>query len=350
MKGFHHVRGNLGERIRRLREATAATRGPAPDICADCRGTGWVVQEKDGVSRATRCECWIREKTGKLKQSTGIPVRYARCAFDGFTVYPNEDLERAFRRAKEFAARFPVRQNSLLLAGPSGIGKTHLAAAILNACADKGIGGLYCETAALLTRLRSSYDKDSGTQDTDILRRLSNADLLVVDDLGAEQLTQWGQNMLHAVLNARYNQDLATICTTRLPPSPHERDSLLFRSADGCCRCSTRCATSSSSTGPTTATPASTPTETRWKRCGTREDAARARRRRRHASGRQTASDAHNPHERKERTRWSTSSATSGRTTSRRAASAAGCGGSTRPTRTSAKRKRTHRSQSTTTS
>ena len=228
MQSFQHSRARLGERIRRLREATAATRGPAPDVCDDCRGTGWVVQKKDGVGRATRCECWIRENTGKLKESTGIPVRYARCAFDGFTVYPNEDLERAFRRAREFAARFPVRQNSLLLAGPSGIGKTHLAAAILNACADKGIGGLYCETATLLTRLRGTYDKDSGTQDTDILRRLTNADLLVLDDLGAEQLTQWGQNMIHAVLNARYNQDLATICTTRLPPSPHERDSLLF--------------------------------------------------------------------------------------------------------------------------
>lgn len=228
MKSFEHIRGSLGERIRRLREATTATRGPAPDVCADCRGTGWVVQKQDGVGRATRCECWVREKTGKLKESAGIPVRYARCTFDGFTVYANEDLEYAFGRARKFAATFPVRQNSLLLAGPSGIGKTHLAAAILNEVADKGIGGRYCEAAALLTQLRSSYDKDSGTQDTDILRRLTNADLLVLDDLGAEQLTRWGQNMLHAVLNARYNQDLPTICTTRLPPSPHVRDSLLF--------------------------------------------------------------------------------------------------------------------------
>ncbi|MCY4119634.1 MAG: ATP-binding protein [Acidobacteria bacterium] len=228
MKSFEHIRGNLHERIQKLREATAGTRGPAPDVCGDCQGTGWVVHREHGIGRASRCECWIRQNTGKLKESTRIPVRYARCAFDDFTVYPNEDLERAFRRAREFAARFPVRQNSLLLAGPSGIGKTHLAAAILNEVADKGIGGLYCETSALLTELRGTYDKDSGTQDTDILRRLTNADLLVIDDLGSEQLTRWAQNMLHAVLNARYNQDLATICTTRLPPDPHERDSLLF--------------------------------------------------------------------------------------------------------------------------
>ncbi len=228
MQSFQHSRARLGERIRRLREATAATRGPAPEICADCQGTGWVIRNQDGVSRASRCECWIREKIGKLRQSAGIPIRYARCTFDGFTVYPNEDLERALRRAREFADRFPVRQNSLLLAGPSGIGKTHLAAAILNECAGKGIGGVYCESATLLTRLRSTYDKNSGTQDTDILRRLTNADLLVLDDLGGEQLTRWGQNMLHMVLNSRYNQDLATVCTTRLPPSPHERDSLLF--------------------------------------------------------------------------------------------------------------------------
>ena len=186
------------------------------------------MRKENGSNRAHRCECWIREKTGKLKQRAGIPGRYTRCTFDNFTVYPNEDLERAFRRSRDFAATFPVRQKGLLLAGPSGIGKTHLAAAILNECADKGIGGLYCESAALLTELRSTYDKDSGTQETDVLRRLANADLLVLDDLGADHLTRWGQDMLHTVLNTRYNQDRATVCTTRLPPSPHERDSLLF--------------------------------------------------------------------------------------------------------------------------
>ena len=93
------ARGDRGHPRTRARRYAPTARAP-DGSCSD----------KNGVSRASRCECWVREKTGKLKESAGIPVRYARCAFDGFTVYANEDLEYAFGRARRFAATFPVRQ------------------------------------------------------------------------------------------------------------------------------------------------------------------------------------------------------------------------------------------------
>jgi DNA replication protein DnaC len=190
-------------------------------------------RNEHGTDRARRCECWRRETTRKLKQKAGIPRRYAKCSFDSFKLYPNENIERAFRRTRNFASTFPAPQQSLLLAGPSGIGKTHLAAAILHQCAEKGISGLYCEASTLLAELRESYDRNAESRDTGILRRLSTTDLLVLDDIGVEQLTHWGQSMLHAVL---------TRATTRIRPrsarrgwrrTPTKRTRSRKRSADG---------------------------------------------------------------------------------------------------------------------
>jgi DNA replication protein DnaC len=226
MNGFEHVQPALHEQVRRLRDATAATRGPAPDVCADCRGTGWVVHNEHGTDRAHRCECWRRETTRKLKQKAEIPRRYAKCSFDSFRLYPNEELGRAFRRTRDFARTFPAPQASLLLAGPGGVGKTHLAVAILQECAEKGISGVFCDTAELLAKLRETYDRDSESRDTGILRRLSTVDLLVLDDMGSEELTQWGRSMLNVLLTTRYNQDRATICTTRQSPHLDEKESL----------------------------------------------------------------------------------------------------------------------------
>ncbi len=206
MTRFEQLRQEFNQRVQKLCAATAETRRTAPAPCPDCGGTGWRIRKQEGTNRAERCECWLQAKAGKLKARAVIPRRYAKCGFANFTAYPNEGLERALRRSQDFAGTFPAPQKGLLLEGPSGIGKTHLAVAILHEYAEKGIGGLYCDT-----------------------QRTSTTDLLVLDDLGAEQLTDWGKDTIHRSINTRYCEDRATICTTSLPTNPNDRESLLLQ-------------------------------------------------------------------------------------------------------------------------
>ena len=228
MTRFEQLRQEFYQRVQKLRAATAETRGTAPAPCPDCGGTGWRIRKQEGTNRAKRCECWLQAKAGKLKARAVIPRHYAKCSFANFTTYPNEGLQRTLRRSQEFASTFPAPQKGLLLGGPSGIGKTHLAVAILHECAEKGIGGLYCDAQALLNDIRASYDTAARAGANEIIRRATTTDLLVLDDLGAEQLTDWGKDTIHRIVNSRYCEDRATICTTSLPTNPHDRESLVF--------------------------------------------------------------------------------------------------------------------------
>src|ERR1041385_2061370 len=99
--------------------------------CARCDYTGWRAVETDGVRRVERCDCWRDTLTAKLLDEARIPPRYARCDLDNFVVYPNERLMSALAQAKRFADTFPVVQKGLCLIGPPGIGKTHIATAVL---------------------------------------------------------------------------------------------------------------------------------------------------------------------------------------------------------------------------
>ena len=228
MTRFEQLRQDFDKRVQKLRTATAETCGTAPTPCPDCRGTGWKMRKHEGTNRAERCECWREATADKFKARAAVPRRYAKCSFANFTSYPNEDLERALRHTQQFASTFPAPQNGLLLGGPSGIGKTHLAVAILHKCAEKGIGGLYCNAQALLNDIRATYDTEARTEAKKIIRHATTTDLLVLDDLGAEHLTDWGKDTIHRIVNSRYCEDRATICTTSLPTNPHKRESLVF--------------------------------------------------------------------------------------------------------------------------
>lgn len=159
-----------------------------------------------------------------------IPARYEKCDFSTFITYRNERLQRAFRKAQEFASAFPVADKGLLFIGPPGIGKTHVAVSVLREVVLKGMRGVYYDTRSLLSTIRSTYNPITRASEADILREVMHAELLVLDDLGAERLTDWVEETMHLIVNTRYNEKRPTVFTTNYEDvSDEDLDSLRVR-------------------------------------------------------------------------------------------------------------------------
>jgi DNA replication protein DnaC len=199
--------------------------------CPHCDDTGWRSIEENGVRRVARCECW-RERVGQARLAeANIPRRYQGCTIANFIAY-NESLERARDLAERFARAFPAVEKGLFLEGDPGVGKTHLAVAVLSeVIRATGARSLFYDVRDLLKVIRHTYNASIHATEIDVLRPVMKADLLVLDDLGAEKTSEWVEETMNLIVNTRYNERRATIFTSNFPDIPDDTDpnSLLFR-------------------------------------------------------------------------------------------------------------------------
>ncbi len=222
--------------------------------CPICQGSGWKVVERSAegaqalaaaeTSRpgaagvepkmvwAVPCDCTTGNKAERVLAKARVPDRYRHCDFENFET--DNDIENASREqlaawnrslaqaklvVQRFAEEFsPVREmqndQGLLLMGPCGAGKTHLAVAALKEIVQRGHSGLFYDYRELLKEIQDSYNAESQSTEMGVLEPVLKVEILVLDDVGSSKPSLWALETVGHILNTRYNEKRVTILTT----------------------------------------------------------------------------------------------------------------------------------------
>jgi DNA replication protein DnaC len=187
-------------------------------ICSDCGGTGWLKVLRDGLEGVVRCDCLKVSRADRLLENAKIPLRYAHCELDNFDPLPSRDrsIEKAKLIAEKFVEEYPMSPPfGLLFMGPQGVGKTHLAVGILKQLMkQKSVQSLFCTFPELLKEIQNSYNPISQSSELSLLSPVLESEVLVLDELGAQNPSSWVRDTVGYVLNYRYNENKVTILTT----------------------------------------------------------------------------------------------------------------------------------------
>lgn len=189
-------------------------RWPRPaetDVCPSCGGDGAIVtDQRDPKSDRwliVECDCLEERRRRKLWDAAGVGGHFRSCTFAS---YPG----RPAASAKVQAWLNEPARPSLYLWGGFGGGKTSLAvAALRTVILERGVRGVFTTTPDLLAEIRTSFDRAEVADRTDLMRTVP---FLVLDDIGAERVTDWVAERLFLIVNYRHDHVLPTVFTSNL--------------------------------------------------------------------------------------------------------------------------------------
>jgi DNA replication protein DnaC len=208
-------------------------------VCEKCGGTGFEIVNRDGREYAQACACRRSPATGDdaLLAACRIPPRYEGCSFGNFSPVTTSHamaLEKAVRYCQGYPYLDIDEGLGLLITGNNGVGKTHLAVAVLkDLVAHKKVRGQFWDFHELMREIKNSYDPETRTTELEVLSPVMQAGILVLDDLGAWRITDWMNDTLFQIVNSRYLAKRATVITSNFqdvtPEEAAKADALVRR-------------------------------------------------------------------------------------------------------------------------
>jgi DNA replication protein DnaC len=189
------------------------------DQARDAESGGGAPEGGSGAAGALTLEAQ-REFFLRLRlQRAQIPRRFLNKSLKNFRATDVDEAPagkwgRGVRQGVQPEGRRACR--GLIMEGPVGCGKSHLAVAILREVIEKGYSGLYYNSPDLLAEIRATYSNDEGPSEDTILEEVAGVDLLVLDDLGAEKVSGFVLDRFYLIINKRYENCKPIIVTTNL--------------------------------------------------------------------------------------------------------------------------------------
>ena len=188
--------------------------------CELCSGRGWIVDL--ATNRARRCTCHSTRVRGRRVDDLGIPPKYQGCRLTNFRLAGDvgDQLLTARRDCDQYIEEFmeldgSLNEAGLVFIGPSGRGKTHLAVAVLIELAEQyGVGGRFVDFTSLVADIQATFQPDAPRNQADLLRPLQEAEVVVVDELGARRPSPFVSDTLYLLINGRYMARRPTLFTS----------------------------------------------------------------------------------------------------------------------------------------
>jgi DNA replication protein DnaC len=189
-----------------------------------CDGSGWILGPED-VARPCECRSRMVSQARLRGIDSVIPAKYRGVSFERPPVTQiSEMVVRPVRRFCDAIDQNLDDGKGIWLSGNSGTGKTTLAMLVSRTALEAGRSVAIYSLPKLLSRIRRTFDAETGEQSySELFERLATVDLLHIDDLGAENRTEWVLEQLYALINERYEAKRSLVVTTNLDEDELER-------------------------------------------------------------------------------------------------------------------------------